>query len=311
MWKPLGIFWISRKLPRCNWIAQRDNCHGALQQLGKEKLAKRTKPKSLSAWVPETAPSSRGCARGPQGERSQHLPAWCGAGRRSNICSLVLNKGGCRASKAEPYKFPPQHHAQDGELLAWSLTARGVAFPASLRDAHIVETITYPARQLCQGVYLISWRSHHQWLCLNNMRYGIERGAACSHSLGKIRKEGRRTGPDILSLHLISTPAVRLQQLPSQKPTWCFFCCNRQSPQCLGSDKQAYLEKHFECMEQYFLWLKLEREFMSLLVILGLWKAETMIIRNRTLQAGNTKGTSPPKKKQKKKKKEKNPNLFS
>lgn len=179
--------------------------------------------------MPEATPRARGCAPGPQGERSQHLPAWRGAGRRSNICSLVLNKGGRRDSKAEPYKFPPWHRAQDGELLAWSLTARGVAFPASLRDARIVETITYPARQLCQGVYLISWRSH-QWLCLNNMRYGIEMRAARPHSLGKIRKEGRRTGPGILSLRLISTPAVRLHQLPPQKPTGASFATTCRAP---------------------------------------------------------------------------------
>lgn len=182
-------------LPRCNWIAQRDNCRWALQQLGKEKLAKRTKPKNLFLLECLNQPRALGAVHG--GHRASSLSTFLrGAGRRSNICSLVLNKGGRRASKAEPYKFPPRHRAQDGELLAWSLTARGVAFPASLRDAHIVETITYPARQLCQGVYLISWRSH-QWLCLNNMRYGIERGAARPHSLGKIRKEGRRTGPDI------------------------------------------------------------------------------------------------------------------
>lgn len=44
---------------------------------------------------------------------------------------------------------------------------------------------------------------------------------------------------------------------------------------------------------------------MSLLVILGLWKAETMIIRNRTLQAGNTKETPPPLPQEKKRKKRK------
>lgn len=49
---------------------------------------------------------------------------------------------------------------------------------------------------------------------------------------------------------------------------------------------------------------------MSLLVILGLWKAETMIIRNRTLQAGNTKETPPPSPKKKKEKKEKPKPIF-
>lgn len=36
---------------------------------------------------------------------------------------------------------------------------------------------------------------------------------------------------------------------------------------------------------------KVRMEFMSQLVILSLWKVETMIIRNRTFQAGNTKET--------------------
>lgn len=114
-------------LPRCNWIAQRDNCRWALQQLGKEKLAKRTKPKNLFLLECLNQPRALGAVHG--GHRASSLSTFLrGAGRRSNICSLVLNKGGRRASKAEPYKFPSRHHAQDGELLAWSLTAKRSGF---------------------------------------------------------------------------------------------------------------------------------------------------------------------------------------